>query len=188
MQTDNQGFDEIYKTYKKTVLKIAFRYSQNIDIAEDVMQETFFALYKDMKIKGYTNSSDYSNLISWLYTTAKRSAINYRSKTSREFLNYDSGEEKAYEEPTRGSVEEEYIDELTEQQRVELNNYVLGGLMQKNRKWYEIIRLVYGMGVPTKEVAKSLGMSVETIYVNIHRAREWIRNTYAVEYEEISRP
>ena len=76
--TKNHKFNEIYEKYKNLVLKVAYRYSEDFDAAEDIMQETFLALYKDMDDK------EYSNIQSWLYTTAKHSALNYKKKSERE--------------------------------------------------------------------------------------------------------
>ena len=41
MLTDNREFDEIYEDYKNLVLKAAYTYSGNYDVAEDITQNTF---------------------------------------------------------------------------------------------------------------------------------------------------
>ena len=78
--TENRKFDKIYGNYKKLVFKIAYEYVGDRDIAEDILQETFLALYKDMEEKEYTTEAQYSNIVSWLCTTTKRKALNYRKK------------------------------------------------------------------------------------------------------------
>lgn len=65
MLTENQEFDEIYEDYKNLVLKAAYTYSGNYDVAEDITQSTFLQLYI------YYNDMNHSNIKSWLYTTAK---------------------------------------------------------------------------------------------------------------------
>ena len=41
MLTDKQDYDEIYEKYKNLVLKAAYQYSENYDVAEDITQNTF---------------------------------------------------------------------------------------------------------------------------------------------------
>ena len=45
MLTENREFDEIYGKYKNLVLKAAYTYSGNRDVAEDITQNTFLQLY-----------------------------------------------------------------------------------------------------------------------------------------------
>ena len=71
--------------------------------------------------------------------------MNYLKKAARELLVLeegakDSGEEKA--DVYRESVETEYLEELTERERSELNERILQHLMEKNPRWYEAIMLV----------------------------------------------
>ncbi|MCI7182117.1 MAG: sigma-70 family RNA polymerase sigma factor [Schaedlerella sp.] len=186
--TDNQEFDEIYKKYKNRVLRTAYRYSQNKDIAEDVLQDTFMALYRDMKVKGYTSADDYTNLDAWLYTTAKHAALNYGRLRSREVLAFDSEEELLITEKlTTESVESKYVGMLDDEERRQLNERVLSGLLAKNPRWYEMIRLVCGMELSKKEAAERMNISPDLLYVTLHRARVWIKETYGVEYEELNR-
>ena len=44
MLTDKQDYDEIYQKYKNLVMKAAYKYSGNYDIAEDITQSTFLQL------------------------------------------------------------------------------------------------------------------------------------------------
>ncbi len=45
MLTDKQDYDEIYQKYKNLVMKAAYKYSGNYDIAEDITQSTFLQVY-----------------------------------------------------------------------------------------------------------------------------------------------
>ena len=45
MLTDKQDYEEIYQKYKNLVMKAAYKYSGNYDIAEDITQSTFLQLY-----------------------------------------------------------------------------------------------------------------------------------------------
>ena len=49
-------FDDMYKMYYKDVYRLAYSYVLNEQDAEDIMQKTFFKLYKSFE--KISNSSD----------------------------------------------------------------------------------------------------------------------------------
>lgn len=183
--TKNHEFNKIYETYKNLVLKVAYMYSGSFDAAEDILQETFMTLYRDMDDK------EYSNIKSWLYTTAKNSALNYKKKTAKEIsyiaVDSETEEERFVIEPTRESTEEEYIENLSESERAELHERIFSALMEKNPRWHEAILLVCHLNVPQVEAAERMGMSADAFYVMLYRARNWIKKKYGVEYDELNR-
>ena len=71
MLTDKQDYDEIYEKYKNLVMKAAYKYLGNYDIAEDITQSTFLQLYM------YIDELKDINIKAWMYTTAKHMALNY---------------------------------------------------------------------------------------------------------------
>lgn len=137
MLTDNREFDEIYEDYKNLVLKAAYTYSGNYDVAEDITQNTFLQLYI------YYNHMNHSNIKSWLYTTAKNYALNYNKKASREILGEDFTEEDFVRE-TVESAEETFMEELKDLDRSELHERILKHCLRKipdgtrRLRWYII--------------------------------------------------
>lgn len=183
--TKNHEFDKIYEKYKNLVLKVAYMYSEDFDAAEDIMQDTFLALYKDFDEK------DYSNVQSWLYTTAKHKALNYKKKAAREVsyivTDSETEEENPIVEPSRESTEEEYLEDLTENERSKLHEKIFTALMEKNPRWHEAIMLTCYLKIPQKEAARRMDMSADAFYVMLHRARNWIEKEFGVEYDELNR-
>ncbi len=185
--TENIGFNKVYNDYKNLVLKAAHIYTGDLDTAEDVMQETFLALYSDMSEKGIENIEEYSNIKSWLYTTAKHRAINYRKKTNK-VISADSEEgADAMQSAVSESMESMYLNEMTEKMRSDLHERIFTALMKKNKRWHEAIMMICYLGVPTEEAAGRLRMTENALYVMMHRARNWIQNEFGVEYEELNR-
>ena len=75
MFTGNREFNEIYEKYKNLVLKAAYMYSgDNSDAAEDITQDTFLKLYVNFE------ELKRGNVPSWLFTTAKNAALNFKSR------------------------------------------------------------------------------------------------------------
>lgn len=184
--TENIGFNKIYNDYKNLVLKATHIYTGDLDTAEDIMQDTFLALYRDMADKGVDDIAEYPNIKSWLYTTAKHRAINHRKKTAR-VISADAETSDVIVEPATESLESEYLSEMTEKMRGELHERIFAALMKKNERWHEAIMLICYMGIPVAEAADRLHMTENALYVMMHRARNWIQNQFGVEYEELSR-
>lgn len=181
MLTGNREFNEIYEKYKNLVLKVAYMYSgNNYDAAEDITQDTFFKLYM------HFDDLKQGNLKAWLSVTARNEAINFSKKNGREYLDLDA-EESTVEEPVRESLEEEYGKISLQREQQELHQQIFQALYAKNRRWYDAIMLSYYMELPQEKVARIMDVRTGTVHSILHRARNWIRKNYGVEYEEMKR-
>ena len=161
MLTENREFNEIYEQYKNLILKAAY-----------ITQDTFLKLYM-----GY-DSMKKKNISSWLFTTAKNAALNYRKKHSREIFeideNWDSEEDTEKNEAQVNSAEEQFLEDELQKQRLELHEKIFTNLMEKNERWYDAIVLVYYI-------------RLEVLHSLLHRAKKWIKKKYGTEYEEMNR-
>ena len=181
MLTGNREFNEIYEKYKNLVVKAAYMYSgDNSDAAEDITQDTFLKLYVNFE------ELKRGNVPSWLFTTAKNAALNFKKKSAREIL---TGEQEDFElkGSSRESAETEYMESELEDERSRLHEKIFSGLMEKNPRWHDAIVLVYYMNIPQEKAAEILGMRTQALYTMIHRAKKWIRKKYGAEYEEMNR-
>ena len=182
MVTENQNFNEIYEKYKNLVLKTAYRYSGNYSSADDIMQETFFALYKDMQKKEIYSEEQYKNIKAWLITTAKHKAINSKKKVDREISIFEAEKNCEAENP-----ENDLIEALKEQETENLHERIMTTLFEKNPRWHEAIFLACYLNLNQEEAAKRMGMTKGAFYLLLHRARSWIRKEFGVEYEELNK-
>lgn len=183
MLTRKQEFNRIYETHKDLVLRVAYVYAGDLMVAEDIMQEAFLKLYKEMEEKQCDSAA------AWLCVTARRLAYNHQKRTRgrkvREIpVDFQSAESSGYEK-CRWSTEAEYLEELTESQRRSLHEKIMVQLMEKNPRWHEAIMLVCILERSQTDAAQSMGMTEDAFYVMLHRARTWIRKKYGVEYEEM---
>lgn len=186
MLTEKHDFNEIYAKYKNLVLKTAYLYSGDYNAAEDIMQEAFLRLYKEIDEKPHPNVK------AWLCTAAKYLAINYKKKMDGKSAREISETEIKSLENTAGgnrrkSTEAECLELLKEEERRKLHESIFTCLMEKNPRWYEAVMLVFEMEYLQVNAAEKMNMSEEAFYVMLHRARKWIKKTYGVEYEELSR-
>lgn len=181
MLTGNREFNEIYEKNKNLVMKAAYIYSGSYEAAEDIAQDTFLKLYI-----GFDHFRK-DNIPSWLYTTAKNTALNYKKKAGKEVLDGGDPEKESSEEPSRESTEDEYFKHILTDEKKELHERIVAALMEKNPRWYEAIMLVYYLETPQAKAAEIMGIRVEVLHSLLHRAKKWIRKKYGVEYEEMNR-
>lgn len=178
--TENCEFDEIYEEYKNLVLKAAYTYSGNYDVAQDITQNTFLQLYI------YYNVMNHSNIKSWLYTTAKNYALNYKKRAYREILEQDMTKD-GFASEAMDSAEEIFLEEEKEHHRSSLHERIFEALVEKNSRWYEAISLVYYLEIPQAKVAEEMGIRIEVLHSLLHRAKSWIKKNFGIEYDEMNR-
>lgn len=181
MLTGNREFNEIYEKYKNLVLKVSYIYSgNNYDAAEDITQETFLKLY--------TGFGDFKRekIPAWLYTVTKNTALNYKKKYGR-LVSMDDEENGLENTLVTESVEEDCIEREHTIETEVISDRILSGLMEKNQRWHDAVLFAYYMDIPQERVAEIMGVKIGVLHSILHRAKAWIRKTYGVEYEEMSR-
>lgn len=182
MVTQNQNFNKIYEKYKNLVLKTAYRYSGNYSSADDITQETFFALYTDMQKKGVESEEQYKNIKAWLITTAKHKAINQSKRVEREISLFDAEKNIEAENP-----EDSLLEGFKEKETIDLHERIMTSLLKKNERWYEAVFLACYLDMDQEEAAKQMDMAKGAFYLLLHRARSWIRKEFGVEYKELKK-
>lgn len=177
---DKSGFDACFEKYKDIIYRAAVRYTRNHSASEEIVQEVFFKLYL------YLDYGEVENVRAWLLTTTKNLAYNYRRSSKWEVLvdtEEDGDEVFGYEEGT----EDTFFRELMERENLNasktIHGEILDALYQKNQRWYEAIVLVYGMKMPQKQAAESLGITLEVLHSMLYRSRNWVKKKYKVDFD-----
>ena len=143
--------EEIYKEYSKIVYSYLLSLTYNSDVAEELMQETFYSAVKN--INKFRNESSMKN---WLCKIAKNKWVDYlkKSKISNEIA-IDEIEEKfllvnSFEEDfsNKENVIDLYkkihkLDEKTKEViylriRADLNFKEIGMIMGKSENWARV--------------------------------------------------
>ncbi len=81
-QGDMAAFDEIVRTYDQRVMALAFQFLGNKQDAEDVCQDVFIRVYRNLH--QFRHKSEF---YTWLYRIVVNSAISYRKKKRRHMHN-----------------------------------------------------------------------------------------------------
>ncbi len=158
---DINAYNELVKRYKDRLLNFVFRYFNNVEQAEDVVQDTL--------IKLYTHASYYKNVAkfsTWIFTIAKNNALtelrkNKRKKTDSlwtddgKFIDISSKEE---------SLESKVQNEIAIDQ---LNNFLEE--IPENFRIAVVLRDFQELSY--EEISKILEIPIGTIKSRINRGR-----------------
>lgn len=178
-----ESFDTVYDANMEKVYKVALYYSKNQDRAEDITQQVFMKLYINM------DNINTDNIGAWLITTAKHIALNERkayvrrSKQEELLPNVESLVDKQI---YLDSLEDAMVGKLSVAERAELAEKIYADLYQKNERWYEAVTITYILQKPQKEVAKTMGVSLNVLQMMLYRAKNWIRKRYQEEFDHLN--
>lgn len=173
---DKKSLTIIVKEYSKKLYLLAYKFIRNKEDAEDILQETFLKM-----IKNIDRFNGKSSLYSWLYKIIINTALEkLRKKHPEQFLvevdsvNYD-------EHNSNSIIELPYFDKkdiLSEDFQVELNDS-LKDLNSKLRIVF-ILRDIEEKSVA--ETAKILNLSESNVKVRLMRARMFLKEKLSANY------
>jgi RNA polymerase sigma-70 factor (ECF subfamily) len=161
---DYSAFDVIVGRYEERLLNFAYRFLNDQETAQDVVQETFLRVYR--KRKEYKAIAHFST---WLFTIAGNLAKSELRRRKRwRFLSLDSGgddDERPVDLPDERHLPDDVVaDRMTEARIQEAIN----ALPPKYRQAV-LLRDVEGMSY--QEIAQIANCPVGTIKSRVNRAR-----------------
>lgn len=164
-----ENFDVVYKKYWKYVCAIIRNRLKNIT-PEDIAQKVFCALMAQEK-----SPDDVKN---WLISVTIHECINYTRKMStvKKYIQYAiyTGETTTIQEDNDKHLQQEQ-QELIKRIQIEINK-----LPPKSRRAFV---LHYLHGYKCREVAKIMGVNESTIFNQIKRARDILKNKIAAPFK-----
>ena len=153
------NIDETFKYYYRSLCLYVLHYVHNTDIAEDIVQDSFSALWEKLTISG----AEIENVRAYLYATARNCSLDYLKKEeiydsdlSLSDLEDTLSEEEAEERSIREAQMWTAIDALPERCR-------------------EIFLLNKRDGMKYREIATKFQISVNTVDNHISKALRLIR-------------
>ena len=167
LEGDDAAFACLVKKYQKRVHALAWRKIGDFHIAEDITQETFLQVYRNLaKLK------DPSQFPGWLYVIANRRCLAWLRKKRIQTqplgeVNIAMAESTSYSK----HVAAEQAESAAEKKR-ELVKNLLAKLKESDRT---ILTLYYFGEMTYAEISEFLGVSVNTVATRVHRARERLK-------------
>ncbi|MFT3824970.1 MAG: sigma-70 family RNA polymerase sigma factor [Chitinophagaceae bacterium] len=160
----DQDFTQLYETYSGKVLRLCMGYTGSEELAQDLLQETFIAVWQGMdRFRGSSQPG------TWIY----RIAVNTCLSHLRSPKNKPKAELKEHME----NRPEELPDT---EQRIQLLYRCINELAATDRL---IITMVLE-DIPYPEIAESTGIKEGNLRVKIHRIKQQLNEIYK-KYEQL---
>ena len=164
---DKEAFATLVNRYQKRVHAIAWRKINDYHIAEDIAQEAFIQVYE--KLSTLRNPKQFDG---WLYVIVDRLCIDWIKKNKLNTQSLQNTPKETLEE----AFYMDYEFKHREMETVEHYSEIVKKLLNKLPEGERTVFTLYHLGDMTaKEVAKTLGISVNTVKSKLRRARNRLR-------------
>lgn len=159
---DSKSFGQLVTKYQKRAFNLAFRIVCDEDDAQDVVQESFIKIWKNMKM--YNQNIKFST---WMHTIVTNTAIDLqRSNSKKSLIDIDNVEIN--------------VRQLVDNPEDEMDNKELGSLIKlASNELTPKQRIVFVLrdlqGLKSEEVSEILKLSANSIKSNLYHARKAIK-------------
>ena len=172
-QTDQEKISQLYEVYYHSLWYVAFGYLKDMQLAEDMVQETFIKVSEHL-----TAIQDVESKMTkyFLITIIRNKCIDYIRKRNRmpETLIENQDYPPEYDNhPLEYVIHQETLEELTN---------VINSLDDSYRV---PLKLRYIHGLTNLEIAGRTGLSVNLVAVRINRAKKMLKERLSVTYYRI---
>lgn len=158
LQNDRKQQEQLYRILAPKMLAVCMRYAKDKDEAQDIMQEGFIKMFKNMK-----NYRGEGSLEGWIRRIMVHSAISRYRKAKTMVLVDDFSEQNIQVSSSRNG-----------------NNLEANELMQMVQELPTTYRSVFNMyaieGYSHLEISRRLGVSELLSRTTLHRARTILKN------------
>ncbi|KPK97530.1 MAG: hypothetical protein AMJ95_08670 [Omnitrophica WOR_2 bacterium SM23_72] len=157
---DMGAFEQIYKKFSSFVYNVALRITHNSADAEEVTQDVFMKIYRNLKRFEFRSA-----FRTWVYRITMNTAINQYRKSRRE----EAG--RVDYESVKGALASEHssAQELIEKDNENRVNSLLEVLNPKQKACLVLREL---QGLSYQEIAATLKVPLNTVRTRLMRARQ----------------
>ena len=171
LRGEEAAFKSLYDKYVKKVFNLAYRISGRFGDPEELTQEIFYQVYKNLK-----NFHGKSQFYTWLYRVATNTCLQYNRKhdKSRASSSYENLEENApmVLPPSSHPLPDEEVEHRLLREDIAKR---IAALPEK-QKTVMILGPVQGHSY--QEMSDILEVSVTVVKGRLHRARESLRSAF----------
>ncbi len=164
---EDEAFRTLVQNYQKSIHSLAWRKVGDFHIAEEITQDTFLQVYKNLA--QLRNPNQFAG---WIYVIANRLCLKWLRKNKSEIQSLDVTPPEEIEKSS-------YTDYISAQRQTEItenrNELVKKLLTRLPESERTVVTLHYLGEMTTKEIGKFLGVSANTIKSRLRRGRERLR-------------
>lgn len=179
-QGKSEYFKEFVDKYKNMVFRICFGFVKNKEDAEDITQEVFFTIYKNIKDFKFE-----SKISTWIYRIAVNRSLNHirKRKLSRMFNKISLKEESKSEEIEIPASEDFSADfKIIAKEKKNIISKTLNRLPSNQRVAFTLYNIE---GFTYEEIAEIMGCSISAVESRIHRAKMNLQKKLVIYLKEI---
>ena len=161
---DYQAFDLLVLKYQSRLISTAFKFVKDVQIAEDIVQDSFIKAFKALE-----SFREDSSFYTWIYRIAVNTSKNFlvSKKRKSELLNSDLSEEASYEiEPVETYSPEDLL------QATQLKKVITETIDQLGEDTRTALTLRELDGLSYEQIADVVNCPVGTVRSRIFRGRE----------------
>ena len=163
---ERRAYEEIYKACSGFVYSVAYRISNNKSDAEEVTQDVFVSIYRNLK-----NFEFKSSFKTWVYRITVNSAINKYRQSSRE----NERRHQYGQEVDIGQYSNNVSQFLDKESAEKLVASMLGVLTAEQRTCI-LLREIEGLSY--QEMSEVLKININTVRSRLRRARQEILDKF----------
>ena len=163
---DYQAFDLLVLKYQSRLISTAFKFVKDVQIAEDIVQDSFIKAFKALE-----SFREDSSFYTWIYRITVNTSKNFlvSKKRKSELLNSDLSEEASYEiEPVETYSPEDLL------QAAQLKKVITETIDQLGEDTRTALTLRELDGLSYEQIAEVVNCPVGTVRSRIFRGREVI--------------
>lgn len=162
-RNDRNAYSELFEGYFDKLFTFALNMVFREDVANDIVQEVFIAIYEKSVFTNYKGS-----LKAYLYTSVRNRCYNYLRDAKVEDRNMALYAEAA--------VYSDNVDAIDEEEILEKIRQVMDELPDRCR---EVCLLRFVKGYKYSDIAEQLSMNENTVKVQLHRGMEKIKESFS---------
>lgn len=159
---NRQAVNQIIETYQQPLYNHILRLVGDIHLAEDLTQDTFIKLYKNL-----SKLNQEKNFNAWLYKIATNTVYDFWRAKKRRPESFLSENEDNQDNETLNPAEAYYLIEQNQQQKIDLEL----ALSQLKPLTAAALRLYYQQGFSCQEIAEILNQPPGTVKTNLARGK-----------------
>ena len=159
-KNDRKAYSDLFDGYFDQLFTFALNMVFREDVANDIVQEVFIAIYEKSILKNYQGS-----LKAYLYTSVRNRCYNYLRDAKVEDRNMALYAEAAV-----------YSDNVDMIDREEILEKILDELPEKCR---EVCLLRFVHGYKYSEISEQLGMNENTVKAQLHRGLDKLKHGFS---------
>jgi len=179
-QGKSEYFKEFVDKYKNMVFRICFGFVKNKEDAEDITQEVFFTIYKNIKDFKFE-----SKISTWIYRIAVNRSLNHirKGKLSRIFNKISLKGENENREAEIPAARDSSADfKVITEEKKNIISKALNGLPSNQRVAFTLYNIE---GFTYEEIAEIMGCSISAVESRIHRAKMNLQKKLVIYLKEI---